>query len=78
MKEYDDYEEGWIRLACAICENRSKRYKAAYRRYRANPTGDNRSRMLYLERKLRGPITELDDSGIKTLRRQALQELKVF
>ena len=74
-KELPDWDkEGCMKLACTIARVRSHRYCQAYSSYlEALYSGDQslaksfKGRLAYAERKLRGPITMLEDDEIKAL-----------
>lgn len=70
----DGVHEGYIKLACAVAETRASRYRRAYKNYLENPNADTRREVTYMERKLRGPITNLDDAGIRALQQQVIRK----
>lgn len=68
-------DEGCLRLACEICKRRSDNFRAAFRNYLKDPSPANLRDVKRWERKLKGPITGLDDDDISSLK---LQVYKIY
>lgn len=71
--ELNDYE-GCIRLACRIGETRSRAYRAALCRFLREPNEAHLSSVYTQEKRLKGPVTGLDDDDIETIQKQMVRE----
>lgn len=67
-----DVYEGYVRLACEIGETRANAYRQAFREFFNKPSKGTLFNVLAKEKKLKGPITCLDDAGIESIQRQVI------
>ena len=67
---YDPIDEGYIRLACVIGEERAKRYRDRYFMYLRTPNPRLFTEVKSSERKLKKAPTNLTDDQIRSLQKQ--------
>lgn len=76
METRSDFD-GYVLLACKIAEMRAKNYRKLYKDHLIDPGNKGlMGALLKAEKKLRGPITNLDDDGIRYLQMQVEEKLK--
>lgn len=76
METRSDFD-GYVLLACKIAKTRADNYRRLYKEYLVNPGNKGlMGALLKAEKKLRGPITNLDDDGIRGLQMQVERKLE--